>query len=72
MRGMHDRARDCLRSWLATQGDLMPAGDYQSKEGGFFRFWPIYTIDQGAVLWAIAEHYLYTRDQAWLTKSRLR
>ena len=66
MRGMHDRARDCLRSWLATQGDLMPAGDYQSKEGGFFRFWPIYTIDQGAVLWALAEHYLYTRDQAWL------
>jgi hypothetical protein len=66
MRGMHDRARDCLKSWLSTQGDLMPAGDYQSKEGGFFRFWPIYTIDQGAVLWALAEHYLYTRDKAWL------
>lgn len=68
MRGMHDRARDCLRSWLSTQGDLMPAGDYRSKEGGFFRFWPIYTIDQGAVLWALAEHYLYTRDKAWLTE----
>jgi hypothetical protein len=67
MRGMHDRARDCLRSWLSTQGDLLPAGDYESKEGGFFRFWPIYTIDQGAVLWALAEHYLYTRDQAWLS-----
>ncbi len=66
MRGMHDRARDCLRSWLSTQGDLLPAGDYHSKEGGFFRFWPIYTIDQGAVLWALAEHYLYTRDPAWL------
>jgi hypothetical protein len=66
MRGMHDRARDCLRSWLSTQGDLMPAGDYRSKDGGFFRFWPIYTIDQGAVLWALAEHYLYTRDKAWL------
>jgi hypothetical protein len=66
MRGMHDRARDCLRAWLSTQGDLMPAGDYRSKEGGFYRFWPIYTVDQGAVLWALAEHYLYTRDQAWL------
>ncbi|HZT30042.1 MAG TPA: hypothetical protein VFA33_09175 [Bryobacteraceae bacterium] len=66
MRGMHGRARDCLRAWLSTQGDLMPAGDYQRKEGGFYRFWPIYTVDQGAVLWALAEHYLYTRDRAWL------
>jgi hypothetical protein len=66
MRGMPDRVRDSLRSWLSTQGDLMPAGDYASKEGGFYRFWPNYTVNQGAVLWALAEHYFYTRDQAWL------
>jgi hypothetical protein len=45
---------------------MMPAGDYASKEGGFYRFWPNYTVDQGGVLWALAEHYLYTRDKAWL------
>jgi hypothetical protein len=66
MRGMPHRVRGCLRSWLSTQGDLMPAGDYASKEGGFYRFWPNYTVDQGGVLWALAEHYLYTRDKAWL------
>ncbi len=68
MRGIHKRAEGCLRAWLSTQGDSKPEGDYISKEGGFYHFWPIYTIDQGAVLWALAEHYLYARDRAWLEK----
>ncbi len=68
MRGLHKRAESCLNAWLSTQGDSMPAGDYSSKEGGFFHFWPNYTIDQGAVLWGLAEHYLYTRDKDWLRK----
>jgi hypothetical protein len=68
MRGLHQRAASCLQAWLSTQGDSMPEGDYVSKEGGFYHYWPNYTIDQGGVLWALAEHYLYTRDQAWLAK----
>jgi hypothetical protein len=68
MRGLHKRAESCLNAWLSTQGDSMPAGDYISKEGGFFHFWPNYTSDQGGVLWALAEHYLYTRDKDWLRK----
>ena len=68
MRGMHRRVRSCLQAWLSTQGDSKPEGDYASKEGGFYHFWPIYTIDQGGVLWALAEHYLYTRDETWLRK----
>ncbi len=68
MRGMHDRAARCLQAWISTQGDSMPAGDYVSKEGGFFHFWPNYTIDQGMILWTLAEHYLYTRDREWLRK----
>jgi hypothetical protein len=67
MRGLHGRAESCLQAWLSTQGDSMPTGDYLSKEGGFYHFWPNYTIDQGAVLWALAEHYLYTQDKGWLT-----
>lgn len=66
MRGLHRHAENCLKAWLSTQGDSMPAGDYVSKEGGFFHFWPNYTIDQGGVLWSMAEHYLYTRDRDWL------
>ena len=68
MRGLHKRAESCLNAWLSTQGDSMPAGDYISKEGGFFHFWPNYTSDQGGVLWALAEHYLYTWDKDWLRK----
>jgi hypothetical protein len=68
MRGLHKRAESCLNAWLSTQGDSMPAGDYFSKEGGFFHFWPNYTVCQGGVLWALAEHYLYTRDRDWLRK----
>ena len=68
MLGLHERVRSCLDAWLSTQGDSKPEGDYESKEGGFFHFWPNYTIDQGAVLWSLAEHYLYTRDKEWLRK----
>ena len=68
MRGLHARAESCLNAWLSTQGDSMPAGDYASKEGGFYHYWPNYTSCQGGVLWALAEHYLYTRDQDWLRR----
>ena len=37
-----------------------------AKEGGFYNFWPVYTIDQGGFLWALAEHYLYARDKRFL------
>ena len=66
MRGLHQRAEDCLKCWLSTQGGSMPDGDYDSKEGGFYQFFTLYTINQGGVLWSLAEHYLYTRDSAWL------
>ncbi|MEO6965982.1 MAG: hypothetical protein ABI076_08820, partial [Acidobacteriaceae bacterium] len=58
----------CLEAFLATQGEFMPEGEYHSKEGGFYRFWPIYTIDQGGVLWALADHYRFTRDNDWLRR----
>src|SRR5208282_4829184 len=69
MRGLHKRSEGCLQAWLSTQGDTMPEGDYVSKEGGFYHFWPNYTISHAGVLWALAEHYLYTRDQEWLRKA---
>ena len=69
MRGLHDIAERCLEAFLSTQSAFIPDGDYASKEGGFYRFWPIYTCDQGGVLWALAEHYRYTRDRAWLQRT---
>ena len=69
MRGLHDIAERCLEAFLSTQSAFIPDGDYASKEGGFYRFWPIYTCDQGGVLWALADHYRYTRDRAWLQRT---
>ncbi len=68
MRGLPDFAAGSLQAFLSTQGEFMPEGDYLSKEGGFYRFWPLYTIDQGGVLWALAEHYFVTRDADWLRR----
>jgi hypothetical protein len=68
MRGLHQLAERCLEAFLATQGEFMPEGDYRSKEGGFYRFWPTYTTDQGGVLWALADHYRFTHDDEWLRR----
>lgn len=69
MRGLHDIAEQCLNAFLSTQSEFMPDGDYASKAGGFYRFWPLYTIDQGGVLWALADHYHFTRDDNWLRRA---
>ena len=68
MRGFHQHAEKCLQSWLATQGYFACEGDAPSKEGAFCRFWPAYTINQGFVLWALAEHYFYVQDRDWLQR----
>lgn len=68
MRGLHSVAEQCLNAFLSTQSEFMPDGDYQSKAGGFYRFWPIYTVNQGGVLLALADHYKFTRDDQWLQR----
>jgi hypothetical protein len=68
LRGLHKLADRCLQAYLSTQGMARPDGNYSSKQGGFYEYWPQYTSDQGFVLWALAEHYLYTRDKDWLTR----
>jgi hypothetical protein len=68
MRGMHQHAEKCLQAFLSTQGDAVPDGEYKSPKGGFYHYWPWYTINQGCVLWTLAEHYLYSGDKEWLRK----
>jgi hypothetical protein len=68
MRGLHHLAERCLEAFLEGQGEFMPEGDFRSKEGGFYRFWPKYTIGHGGVLWALADHYRFTRDNEWLLR----
>ena len=68
MRGMHHHAEKCLDAFLSTQGDGVPDGEYSSKEGGFYHYYPWYSINQGFVLWALAEHYFYSGNREWLRR----
>ena len=75
-RGHHDRARKYLKPFLDFQGTMPMHGRFKSAEGVFhglpadddvlyqtFR----YNLDHGFVTFALAEHYKFTRDKAWLT-----
>ncbi len=53
--GMHDTARRCLQYWLDKQYD-----------NGFMQNFEGYMLDTGCVLFALGEHYRYTRDDDWV------
>jgi hypothetical protein len=72
-RGLHREAGKCLETFLAYQGTAGLPGDYQSQEGVFNGAggWESggYNQHHGWILWAMAEHYRYTGDRAWLQRN---
>lgn len=52
--GLHDQARRGLQYFLEKQ-----------HENGFMQNFTGYMLDTGCILFALGEHYLYTRDEAW-------
>jgi hypothetical protein len=72
-RGMHREAERCLETFLHYQGTSPLPGDYASQEGVFNGAggWESggYNQHHGWILWAMAEHYRYTGDRAWLGRS---
>lgn len=79
MRGLHQEALRLLEPFLAGQGVKPLPGNFKSKEGVFYAAHPDpehdpytaqgYNMHHGFVLWALAEHYLWTRDRAWLERA---
>jgi hypothetical protein len=71
-RGFHAEAERCLDTWLEYQGTVKLQGDYSTADGMFYgaRGWESggYNQHHGWILWAMAEHYRYTGDKAWLTR----
>lgn len=71
-RGFHSEAERCLETFLHYQGTVGLPGDYSSKEGVFngANGWEAggYNQHHGWILWAMAEHYWYTGDRAWLER----
>ncbi len=71
-RGYHDEAARGYETWVRYQGTVMLSGDFDSVEGCFHGAGGYecasYNQNHGWVLWGMAEHYLLTRDDAWLER----
>jgi hypothetical protein len=70
-RGLFDEARRRLEVWVRFQGTEPLAGRFSDHKGVFhgaggFSFSSSYNQNHGWILWRLAEHFLYTRDRAWL------
>lgn len=75
MRGEHEEARRLIEPYLLSQGTKPLPGNFKSTEGLLYAAAPPefdyytaqgYNMHHGFVLWAAAEHYLWTRDRAYL------
>jgi hypothetical protein len=72
-RGYHREAADCLDTWLHYQGTVGLPGEFDSKDGVLYGAAGYeaggYNQHHGWILWTLAEHYRFTRDQAWLRRA---
>jgi hypothetical protein len=72
-RGLHNEARRRLDLWIKYQGTAEQPGNFTDYDGMFFGAGGFeqgaYNQHHGWVLWALCEHFLYTRDRAWLDKA---
>lgn len=72
-RGYHQEAQDCLDAWLHYQGTVELPGSFSSKDGVLYGAAGYeaggYNQHHGWILWMLAEHYRFTRDDDWLQRS---
>lgn len=71
-RGLHKAAEDCLQSLIDFQGTVPLPGDFKSAKGVYYGADGLemagYNKNHGYVLWALAEHWKFTRDRAWMER----
>jgi hypothetical protein len=72
-RGYHKEAQECLDAWLHYQGSVGLPGDFASKQGILYGAGGYeaggYNQHHGWILWCLAEHFRFTRDEAWLRRA---
>lgn len=72
-RGYHREAQECLDAWLHYQGTVGLPGDFDSQQGVLYGAGGYesggYNQHHGWILWMLAEHYRFTRDDAWLRQA---
>ena len=76
--GDHKTAEEYFETLLALQGTRNFPGLHQGPYDAIFHGARVdqqydytasnYGLDHGTVLWSLAEHYLYTRDRAWMER----
>lgn len=68
-RGEHEQARRRLDLWVKYQGTVPQAGNFTDFDGMFYGAGGYevgqYNQHHGWIIWAMSEHYLMTRDDAW-------
>ena len=72
-RGYHKEAQECLDAWLRYQGTVGLPGTFATKEGVLYGAGGYeaggYNQHHGWILWCLAEHYRFTRDEPWLRRA---
>jgi len=75
MRGLHELAAKFVEPLVALQGSKPFPGRFRTTDGIFHGVHVDaqhdythsgYNLNHGWTLWTLAEHYLFTRDKAWL------
>ena len=74
--GEHALAAEYLKTFVQLQGSKAFDGTYTGNQGAVYHGARVnadydytaaqYNLDHGTVLWALAEHYFFTRDKSWL------
>ncbi|HEV2492481.1 MAG TPA: hypothetical protein VG204_05355 [Terriglobia bacterium] len=77
--GDHQSAARYLKTLVALQGSAKFDGTFTGDQKAVYHGARVnaaydytasqYNLDHGAVLWALAEHYFYSRDKAWLNQT---
>jgi hypothetical protein len=77
--GDHQLAARYLKTLVALQGSKKFDGTFIGDQKAVYHGARVnadydytaaqYNLDHGAVLWALAEHYFYSRDKAWLAET---
>ncbi len=72
-RGYHREAQECLDAWLHYQGTVALPGSFASKDGVLYGAGGYeaggYNQHHGWILWMLAQHYRFTRDEDWLRRA---
>jgi len=77
--GDHALSAEYLKTLVQLQGTKKFEGTYTGEQRAVYHGVRVnadydytaaqYNLDHGTVLWALAEHYFYTRDKAWLQQT---